>query len=122
MTMDLWSDPNRDSYMAVTSHFMMRGEKNRLKYRTCLVAFRYIGGSHSGANLGQEFLKITDELEITIKVNFAAYNLSCQLKANFNSSLVRLLLTMHPIMIHLCWSLKSSWIREAFPSIMLEIV
>ncbi|KAG1895162.1 uncharacterized protein F5891DRAFT_893471, partial [Suillus fuscotomentosus] len=37
MTTDLWSDPNRDSYMAVTSHFMMRGEKNRLEYRTCLV-------------------------------------------------------------------------------------
>ncbi|KAJ8582382.1 hypothetical protein M405DRAFT_691800, partial [Rhizopogon salebrosus TDB-379] len=24
LTTDLWSDPNRDSYMAVTAHFMMR--------------------------------------------------------------------------------------------------
>jgi hypothetical protein len=54
--------------MAVTAHFMMRDEKHRLVYKTHLIAFRYIGCSHSGANLAREFLKITDELEITIKV------------------------------------------------------
>jgi hypothetical protein len=82
MTTDLWSDPNRDSYMAVTAHFMIRGEKNKLEYTTRLVAVRYIGGSHSGTNLGQEFLKITDELEVTIKVNFTAHIVSSQLKSN----------------------------------------
>ncbi|KAG1809642.1 uncharacterized protein BJ212DRAFT_1233224, partial [Suillus subaureus] len=37
MTTDLWSDPNCDSYMAVTAHFMMQGEKNRLEYTTQLI-------------------------------------------------------------------------------------
>jgi hypothetical protein len=82
MTTDLWSDPNRDSYMAVTAHFMMRGEKNRLEYTTRLIAFRYIGGPHSGANLSQEFLKITDELKVTIKVNFTAQIVSSRMKSN----------------------------------------
>ncbi|KAG2045570.1 hypothetical protein BDR06DRAFT_828301, partial [Suillus hirtellus] len=37
MTTDLWSDPNRDSYMAVTAHFITRGGKNRLEYTTRLI-------------------------------------------------------------------------------------
>lgn len=69
LTTDLWSDPNLDSYMAVTAHFMMRDETSGcIVFRTHLIAFRFIDGPHSGAHLGQEFLKITDDLEISNKV------------------------------------------------------
>ncbi|KAG2059652.1 hypothetical protein BDR06DRAFT_828695, partial [Suillus hirtellus] len=37
MTMDLWSDPNHDSYMAVTAYFITQGGKNRLEYMTRLI-------------------------------------------------------------------------------------
>ncbi|KAF8965563.1 hypothetical protein BDZ97DRAFT_1626044, partial [Flammula alnicola] len=36
-TNDLWSDPNLDSYMAVTSHFYVRDEKGNLRRRNGLV-------------------------------------------------------------------------------------
>jgi len=58
--------------MAVTAHFMARDQNNYLVFRAHLIAFRFIGGPHSGANLGQEFLKITDDLEISNKVREAS--------------------------------------------------
>jgi len=57
----MWSDQNRDSYMAVTAHFMMRNEHGHLELMSHLIAFRFVEGSHSGANLGQLFVKIIDE-------------------------------------------------------------
>jgi hypothetical protein len=54
--------------MAVTAHFMMRNKKGYLIFKAHLIAFRFIIRSHSGAHLGQEFLKITDDLEISNKV------------------------------------------------------
>lgn len=69
LTTDLWSDPNRDSYMAVTAHFMVRDPKtHRIAYRDLLLAFRFIGTSHSGDNLAQHFFRILDEYGITEKV------------------------------------------------------
>jgi hypothetical protein len=54
--------------MAVTAHFMTRNGKGYLVFKAHLIAFRFIDGSHSGANLGQQFLKVTDDLEISNKV------------------------------------------------------
>jgi phosphoribosylcarboxyaminoimidazole (NCAIR) mutase len=54
--------------MAVTAHFMMKNEKGQLEYRSHLVAFRHVLGSHSGEHLAQEFFKIIDELGISHKV------------------------------------------------------
>ncbi|KAH7918270.1 hypothetical protein BV22DRAFT_990206, partial [Leucogyrophana mollusca] len=36
-TTDLWSDPNRDSFMGVTAHFMMRDQNGHLVYRAHLL-------------------------------------------------------------------------------------
>ena len=59
--------------MAITAHYMLRDDKGQLVYKTSLIAFRYIEGSHSGEHLGQEYLKITDALEITHKVAFSCF-------------------------------------------------
>ncbi|KAG1874417.1 hypothetical protein F4604DRAFT_1582119, partial [Suillus subluteus] len=68
-TTDLWSDPNLDSFMVLTAHFMMCDVKGILILKTHLVAFWFIEGAHTGAHLGQEFLKITDDLETSNKVH-----------------------------------------------------
>jgi len=56
--------------MAITAHYMLHSEKGQLIYKTALIAFRYIEGSHSGEHLSQEYLRITDALEISQKVIF----------------------------------------------------
>lgn len=66
----MWSDPNRDSYMAVTAHFMARNEHGRLELRSHLIAFQFVEGAHSGVNLGQHFVKIVEESGFLHKVRF----------------------------------------------------
>lgn len=68
-TTDLWSDPILDSYMAVTAHYLVRDKTTRkLQWRSGLVAFRFIEGSHTGVNLGRNFVKILQELGVLHKV------------------------------------------------------
>ena len=69
-TTDMWSDPNRDSYMAVTAHFMMQNEHGHLELMSHLIAFRFVEGNHSGVNLGQHFVKIIEENAFLHKVMF----------------------------------------------------
>jgi hypothetical protein len=77
-TTDLWSDPNLDSYMAISAHYMSRvpsfNSKPRLEYQSGLIAFRFVEGSHSGANLAKYFFGMLDEYDVTNKVR------SCGLK------------------------------------------
>ncbi|KAG2365910.1 hypothetical protein BDR07DRAFT_1275851, partial [Suillus spraguei] len=68
-TTGLWSDPNLDSFMVLMAHFIAHDVKGILVLKTHLVAFRFIKGAHTGTHLGQEFLKITDDLEISNKVH-----------------------------------------------------
>jgi hypothetical protein len=68
-TNDLWSDPGLDSYLAVTGHYFVRDKVTRkLIWRSGLLAFRYIEGSHSGVNLAGNFIKIVEELGVLHKV------------------------------------------------------
>ena len=69
-SMDLWSDTNLRSFMAVTAHYIYKDEKDggRLKYRCGLIAFCYVPGDHTGVNLADHFLKILVKLNITHKV------------------------------------------------------
>ena len=59
---------NLDSYMAVTTHYASHIEKHLF---VCLelIAFRYLD-SHSGANIGQEFVQTLDEIGCLHKVSF----------------------------------------------------
>ena len=65
----MWSRTNLESYMAVTAHYASRTGKH-LYVRSDLVAFRYIDGSHSGANIGKEFVCILEEIGCLQKVGF----------------------------------------------------
>ena len=57
-TTDLWTDPILRAFMAVTVHYLMRNEDNRLILRTRLLAFNYLEGHHKGDNLADAFFKI----------------------------------------------------------------
>lgn len=67
-TTDLWSDPNLDSFMAVTVHYYIRDENRRLMRRNGLIAFRFVPGSHSGENLASHFIGIVEEMGALNKV------------------------------------------------------
>ena len=73
--MDLWSDPNRTPYMAVTSHWIqgiyketIEGTKLTLKLRSDLIGFQRVPGRHDGKHLATAFVYITDRIGITDKV------------------------------------------------------
>lgn len=68
-TMDLWSDPVLDSYMAIMAHYVIRDNNHQLEYRSDLIVFRYIEGSHMGVNLANHFLIILEEMDLLYKVS-----------------------------------------------------
>ena len=75
-TMDLWSDPNRTPYMAVTSHWIqginietIEGTKLILKLRSDLIGFQWVPGRHDGRHLATAFIYITDHIGITDRVS-----------------------------------------------------
>ena len=67
-TTDLWSDPNLDSFMAVTAHYIFHPTTGLLEYRCNLIAFQHIKGSHSGTNLVMHFFALIDGLGVAHKV------------------------------------------------------
>lgn len=63
LTSDLWSRQNLESYMAMTAHFCAKSQKTgNLIIRSHLVAFRHVSGSHTGANIGQTFVRVLKEI------------------------------------------------------------
>ena len=67
-TMDLWTDPNLQPFMAVTAHFCLRNAAGSIEYQSGLVAFEYTPGSHSGECLFLQLFKIIDDLGVIHKV------------------------------------------------------
>ncbi len=68
LTSDMWSDPNRQSFMAVTAHWMAKGSSNQLELRSTLIAFQGVDGCHTGDNLGQILFDIIQDVGIAHKV------------------------------------------------------
>jgi hypothetical protein len=73
-TMDMWSDPNRSPFMAITAHWIQSrteetpsGPQHILKLRSELVGFHRVPGRHDGEHLAHVFIYITDRLKITHK-------------------------------------------------------
>ena len=64
LTSDMWTDLNQRSFMAVTAHWMAKGDSNQLELRSALIAFREVDGSHSGDNLGQVLFDIVQDIGI----------------------------------------------------------
>jgi hypothetical protein len=67
--MDMWSDPDRKSYMAVTAHWMQYHQKC-INLRADLLGFVIVPDSHTGKRLAKVFLFIIDRLSIDKKVSF----------------------------------------------------
>jgi hypothetical protein len=67
--MDMWSDPDRKAYMAVTAHWMENYQKS-IHLRADLLGFVNVAGSHTGECLAKVFLFIIDRLGIDKKVCF----------------------------------------------------
>ena len=73
--MDLWTDFDKKSYMAVTAHWLektsllMSGRlQQQLSLRTDLIGFVHLPGTHTGERLAEVFLWILERLRITQKV------------------------------------------------------
>lgn len=54
--------------MALTAHFLVRDNNNRLKLRNTLLAFRVIEGSHEGKNLGGIMFEIIKDAKLLRQV------------------------------------------------------
>ena len=68
LTSDMWQDPNKRSFMAVTAHWIARGSSNRLELLSALIAFREVEGCHTGNHLGQVLFDIVQDIGIAHKV------------------------------------------------------
>lgn len=68
-TSDLWSDLKLISFMAITAHYLAKGAEGRWELRSCLLAFRYIQGDHSGAALSREFYNVLKEADVLNRVS-----------------------------------------------------
>jgi hypothetical protein len=70
-TMDLWTDFNMKSYMAVTAHWLQKvslqqSKTLQPKLTLCsdLIGFVHIPGSHTGERLAKVFLHILDRIKL----------------------------------------------------------
>lgn len=75
-TMDMWSDPNLNPFMAVTAHWIQAktiqtpdGPQHILTLRADLIGFHRVPGRHDGEHLAHAFIFITDRIGITHKVS-----------------------------------------------------
>jgi hypothetical protein len=75
-TMDMWSDPDRKAYMAVTAHWLERQPlqvaqtlQHRINLRVDLIGFIYVPTAHTGSCLAETFLFMLDRLQISNKVS-----------------------------------------------------
>jgi hypothetical protein len=68
-TMDVWSDQNRQAYLAMTAHWIASVEQTYgLKLKTALIAFHHLTGRHDGKSLAKVVLHLLDRAGITSKV------------------------------------------------------
>lgn len=57
--------------MAITAHFITSVDGNWV-LKTVLLAFKHVGGAHSGANLAKEVFAVLEEAEVLHKVTFVS--------------------------------------------------
>jgi len=73
-TTDMWSDPNKTPFMAVTAHWIeattqetSHGRQYILKLRADLIGFHRVPGRHDGEHLAHAFLHILDRVSVSKK-------------------------------------------------------
>lgn len=68
-TMDIWSDQNRRSYLAMMAHWIGHIiELNSLQSKAALIAFHRLCGGHDGKSLSRVILGLLDRVGVTVKV------------------------------------------------------
>jgi hypothetical protein len=68
-TADIWSSENLDPYLAVSAHWIAQDMETgtcKLSLKSALIAFHYIPGSHTGAELAKTFLHLIDRAGIPL--------------------------------------------------------
>jgi hypothetical protein len=68
LTTDMWSNPNLAGFKAVMAHFIERNADGNLVEASCLIAFRFVDGSHTGEHLAKIFFDVLIENGILHKV------------------------------------------------------
>lgn len=66
-TVDIWSDSNLRSYLAMTAHWIAR-YNNSLQFKSSLIAFHRVWGKHSGKNLAKIVFDMLERVGVTSKV------------------------------------------------------
>jgi hypothetical protein len=67
VTTDIWSDQNRQSYLAMTAHWIAKVDKmTTLNPKVALIVFHRVLGTHNGKSLAKIVLQLLDRAEITL--------------------------------------------------------
>lgn len=76
--MDIWSDKNRRSYLAITAHWIAKVEgTTALELKSALIAFQRIHGTHDGVSLSKVILELLDRAGVTVKVSLFYCSQQC---------------------------------------------
>lgn len=68
-TMDIWSDQNVQSYLAMTAHWIaIIPGTSALELKAALIAFQQLHCDHDGKSLSEVVLQLLDRAGITVKV------------------------------------------------------
>lgn len=73
---------NLEGYMAVTAHYSVEVNK-RLVLQTRLIAFRHVGGSHTGKHLAEEFLSILKQFRLCERVRLTLEPIFIQVRYSY---------------------------------------
>jgi hypothetical protein len=68
-TADIWSDQNRQPYLAITAHWIGNVEgTTALQLKAALIAFHRVRSRHDGKSLAETVLRLLDRAQVTVKV------------------------------------------------------
>jgi hypothetical protein len=71
ITVDVWSNQNCQSFLAMTAHWVARVEGTTvLQLKTALIVFHNLCGKHNGKTLAETVVKLLDRAQIMVKVCF----------------------------------------------------
>jgi hypothetical protein len=77
-TMDIWSDQNRQPYLAITAHWIAKiTGTNSLQLKVALIVFHRLRGNHDGETLAEAVLDLLDRAGVTVKVRLLRFLTDC---------------------------------------------
>ena len=65
---DIWSNPNHQSYMAITAHWIAKTKSTSLQLKVALIAFHCLQVDHDGESLATTVIKLSNRAKIMVKV------------------------------------------------------